>query len=574
MLETRSPRLREWGLFLLVAALPATALGVLGYRALQNEEAGLKREMSLIAERTARDAGDEVERGIEAVERAQRPEPMPAWLDHVVLAKARLSAPRSAASDEPSEDCKKAADARKKGADEAARRAAEERIVRDCPTLRNSRGRYLWPLLALTPASGVAPARILAWLEEHGARLAAVERAALTQEIATGGFDDTTRAALMQALDTGADELGSHLLVEHRAALTAGVTPILWRNDTSRGALWQREDGSYEGYVLHLGSLQRAVAAGWPPRPADYAAKVVVGSQPVAASGLPLASAQALLGQIHLVVGHPRPQAVAARSKLILASVSLAASLLAVALAALLFSRMRRARALGALRTDFVAAVSHELRTPIASMRVLAELLAEGRAEEDELPEIHAALVAEAKRLGTTVDRLLSFSRMEAGKATTARQRVNVGEVAREAIARFESRHPEAAPVTAEIDEEVVAAADPHGLGMALDNLLLNARKYAPEGMPYEVSVSRLRDRVRVAVRDHGPGIARRDQKRIFAPFERADDRLSAATEGSGIGLSLVRHVAKSHGGDAEVESTPGEGACFVIWLPDSERGT
>jgi two-component system phosphate regulon sensor histidine kinase PhoR len=71
--------------------------------------------------------------------------------------------------------------------------------------------------------------------------------------------------------------------------------------------------------------------------------------------------------------------------------------------------------------------------------------------------------------------------------------------------------------------------------------------------------------RVTLSVRDHGPGITRGDQKRIFQPFERADDRLSAATEGSGIGLSLVQHVARSHGGRAWVDSSPGKGATFVI---------
>jgi signal transduction histidine kinase len=73
---------------------------------------------------------------------------------------------------------------------------------------------------------------------------------------------------------------------------------------------------------------------------------------------------------------------------------------------------------------------------------------------------------------------------------------------------------------------------------------------------------------VAITVKDRGPGIARRDQGRIFEPFERADDRLSRATEGSGIGLSLVQHVARAHGGRASVESEPGKGAAFTLWIP------
>jgi len=103
---------------------------------------------------------------------------------------------------------------------------------------------------------------------------------------------------------------------------------------------------------------------------------------------------------------------------------------------------------------------------------------------------------------------------------------------------------------------------------MAIDNLLSNALKYAPEGTPYQVLAWADDTEVRIAVRDHGPGIAPKDRQRIFEPFVRADDRLSQATEGSGIGLSLVRHVARAHGGRAWVESTAGAGATFIIALP------
>jgi len=102
---------------------------------------------------------------------------------------------------------------------------------------------------------------------------------------------------------------------------------------------------------------------------------------------------------------------------------------------------------------------------------------------------------------------------------------------------------------------------------LAVDNLLANAKKYAPGGAPYGVRVARDGAGTLISVKDSGPGVARRDQKRIFAPFERADDRLSRATEGSGIGLSLVAHVAKAHGGRAWVESAPGQGATFHLWI-------
>jgi two-component system phosphate regulon sensor histidine kinase PhoR len=105
---------------------------------------------------------------------------------------------------------------------------------------------------------------------------------------------------------------------------------------------------------------------------------------------------------------------------------------------------------------------------------------------------------------------------------------------------------------------------------MALENLLLNARKYAPDGQPYRIRVFAENDEVCIALSDDGPGVHPRDQKRIFKPFERADDRLSEATEGSGIGLSLVRHVAEAHGGRVTLDSQPGRGATFSIWIPQA----
>ena len=80
--------------------------------------------------------------------------------------------------------------------------------------------------------------------------------------------------------------------------------------------------------------------------------------------------------------------------------------------------------------------------------------------------------------------------------------------------------------------------------------------------------VARESGSVKIGVADRGPGISRRDQARIFEAFERVDDRLSKATEGSGIGLSLVMHAARAHGGRAGVESEPGKGALFYVTLP------
>jgi two-component system phosphate regulon sensor histidine kinase PhoR len=200
-------------------------------------------------------------------------------------------------------------------------------------------------------------------------------------------------------------------------------------------------------------------------------------------------------------------------------------------------------------------------------MRMLAELLEEDRVEPEEQREVFVALAREARRLGETVDRLLGFSRMAAGRYVIERASANVASVVAASVDTFEERHPDLPRVRRDLSD-VVADVDAGQVRLAVDNLLANAKKYAPTGTPYSVVVRRDGLGVAITVADQGPGIARRDRKRIFEPFERADDRLSRATEGSGIGLSLVQHVAEAHGGRASVASEPGRGAAFTLWLP------
>jgi signal transduction histidine kinase len=326
------------------------------------------------------------------------------------------------------------------------------------------------------------------------------------------------------------------------------------------------------------------VRAGALGLPDNVAVQVIAGSKAQGIAGVPSPAAKgggALAATVEVAQGlslsiTPRdPRAVersASRSRLLLTLAGLATTALAFALAAVLFARMRAAKRSSALRTDFVAAVSHELRTPIASVRMLAELLEEGRVEEGERREVFEALAREARRLGETVERLLGFSRMAAGRHAVERVASPVAETVAAAVDTFEERHPDLPRVERDLDPGAVARIDPGQIRLAVDNLLANARKYAPGGGPYRVTVAARKDAVSISVADHGPGIARRDQRRIFEPFERADDRLSRATEGSGIGLSLVRHVARAHGGEAFVESEPGRGATFTLRIPREER--
>jgi signal transduction histidine kinase len=563
VLTARPSILREWGLFVLAALLPAAAIGLVGLRALQNEEAAIRREMRLTLQQRADAARDHY---TEEVTRRDAP-----FADPVELPA-------------PAKDARTPAEARDPGdCVELARRvaarddAAIAKVLSGCKDARTAGGKMLWPIVALSDRGRAAEADLVAWLGAHGDDLSAAERAGARADLDKAAWlDAPARGRLAALLDPGASEdVQRALAAAHRNAMIAARPRIAWSHERSRGELVRNADGSYSGHVVHPRSLARALRVpggegAWPERPPDIAARLVIGAR--APEGE--AAFEALEGGAYVVFTYADPLAIerrTERSKRILLGVAAAGGACAVLLAAYLFARTRAERRLSALRTDFVAAVSHELRTPIASIRMLSELLAAGDVDDPvEQKEMHEALAREAKRLGDTVNRLLGFSRMEAGKLLFTPTLQDPRPLIERAVATIEERHPDAAPIAREL-AEVELAIDAEAIEMALHNLLGNAVKYAEK--PYRVLLERKDGGVRLAVSDAGPGLSARDQRRVFAPFERADDRLSKATEGSGIGLSLVAHVARGHGGRAGVESQPGKGSTFFIWLPLRDTG-
>jgi two-component system phosphate regulon sensor histidine kinase PhoR len=612
VLTARTSKLRDWGLFAAAALLPAAAVGVLGLRALANEEAGARRELALgldaAAERVARD----VERGTaraaavlattaidadagkagDALKRIAPPfaEPVVLGKDRALLVpiapgETTSSAPPIEARQSARCDAIVAALGATAPRDEGERAGDGRALVAECPEARSAAGRFLWPLFAIDAvARGEVPGeRVAAWIEAHAARLGEAEREAtrIEAERALAGEARERAVRVLSASWSRRDAIAAAIGANGAAsALRSPPDPggfVTWRAEASAGTLRALGDGRLAGFVVDKGSIEAALASGAIALPRGMRATVVTGASAARAEdakrdgGDRLVATSWIAPELALRVTPADPEAVARRaskSRRILAALGAFATLGAFGLAAILFARMRAARRSSALRTDFVAAVSHELRTPIASLRMLAELLEEGRVEPEEQREIFEALARESRRLGETVDRLLGFSRMAAGRYTIERAEADLSEVAAAAIDTFEERSPEIARVRRDLDEGVIASVDAGQIRLAIDNLLVNAKKYAPEGAPYEVSVKRADGGVAIAVADRGPGIARRDQARIFEPFERADDRLSRATEGSGIGLSLVAHVARAHGGRAYVESEPGRGARFTIWIP------
>lgn len=237
--------------------------------------------------------------------------------------------------------------------------------------------------------------------------------------------------------------------------------------------------------------------------------------------------------------------------------------------------QLRREAELSQLRADFVSGVSHELRTPLAQIRMFAETLLLGRVRSDEERTRSLEIIAnESQRLTHQVENILLYSRGERRELRAKVAPTDVSQLARDVVEAFLPLAEKArSSLCMEVEPGVTAAADAGLVRQALLNLLDNAVKYGPSGQTVTLGVARdSRNRIRLWVEDRGPGIPPRDRERIFEPYFRLATHRESAVAGSGIGLSVVRQVARALGGEAEVEEGREGGARFVLTLPGGAR--
>jgi signal transduction histidine kinase len=237
----------------------------------------------------------------------------------------------------------------------------------------------------------------------------------------------------------------------------------------------------------------------------------------------------------------------------------------------LTYRNVSREMTLARLKSDFVANVSHELRTPLALIRLYAETLELGRLiAKEKYQEYFRIIREESERLTALINNILDFSRIDAGRKEYEFEETNLAELVHSTLESYrfqiqqngfgfeENISNDIPPV--KVDREAIAR--------SLLNLVNNALKYSKDQKHIGVSLYRANGSVKLEVQDRGIGIPADEQEKIFEKFYRCGDPLVHNVKGSGLGLSLVRHIARAHGGDVQVESTPNKGSKFTIALP------
>jgi signal transduction histidine kinase len=221
-----------------------------------------------------------------------------------------------------------------------------------------------------------------------------------------------------------------------------------------------------------------------------------------------------------------------------------------------------------AAQRQFVADASHELRNPLAIIRTNVDVaLADPRADPDDLRHTIAVVQRASDRMARLVDDLLALARRQ--EPTVEHELLDLGAAVAEASDDF--MVPAAAReivLDRAIAPGVVVTGDRDALKRAVANLLENAVRLAPQGSRIRLATGSEGGSAWIAVADEGPGIAPEDQPHVFDRFWRADKGRARADGGTGLGLAIVRQIAESHGGQIRLQSKPGVGSSFVIWLP------
>jgi len=227
-------------------------------------------------------------------------------------------------------------------------------------------------------------------------------------------------------------------------------------------------------------------------------------------------------------------------------------------------------RGLEAAKSDFIATVSHELRTPMTAVLGAAKTLLR---DDIELPperrqQLLEMIGAQGTRLTQITEEVLLANRLDRGDLRLDSERVDLAQLARDAVDTMRQHAPESIELTAAPNGSCAAIGDRDRIEQVLVNLIDNAVKYSPEGGEVVVTTAASPATVRVEVADHGMGVPPAEQEAIFEKFYRGDPQHRAVPSGTGLGLYISRELMRRMGGTIGVRSRPGDGSTFFFELP------
>ena len=227
------------------------------------------------------------------------------------------------------------------------------------------------------------------------------------------------------------------------------------------------------------------------------------------------------------------------------------------------------------IKSDFVSSVSHELKTPLTSIKALVERLQEGKVKEmAKMQQYFSVISQDTDKLTNLVTNILDFSKIEEGKKEYNFEETDVSQWMTHYVEKMKkSDIQKGLAINCDIDPDLHSISlDRNSISQALNNLVDNAEKFSRNKKEIDISAKRENDSIVISVTDYGIGIPASEIDGIFAKFYQGKSALSQSVRGTGLGLTLVKHIVDAHGGKISVKSQVGEGSTFSLILPIEKK--
>ncbi len=234
--------------------------------------------------------------------------------------------------------------------------------------------------------------------------------------------------------------------------------------------------------------------------------------------------------------------------------------------AAVVYASFARRMMVSRQQNNFMLAVTHELKSPLAGIKLNLQTLEKHQLDEDKRRQLIDRCIKESNRLNDLCNNMLFTSQIEGRQYKPAVAQFNLSEMLEDTVAEFAMRYPR--PFAEDIEPGCKVLGDAAMLRIAINNLLENAVKYAPESKPVSISLSRKQNTACIAIADEGPGIPDNEKKRIFDKFYRMGDENSRKAKGTGLGLYLASRIVTQNKGRMTVKDNTPCGSVFEIQLP------